>query len=159
MLELAKEQASKALIVDFRTDILYGYDVDGMYYPRNFATVGFGLCPTDELIALADKLRIKEGYSSVLPPSYRDYGSKEFDTSGYFDFYFGINLRDAPDVDNYIECIINTDKADDHRSYLIPLSKDAKEEAWRILDAQFQKELGKGCTELLEESQKELKED
>lgn len=152
MVELTKEQVAKALEVDSGGDIIYGHDVDGMYYPRKFATVSFCLKSTDILIELADKLRLEAGHLSVLPPAYRDYGGESYDYDGYYNFYYGLNLRNGPSVDNYIECVVQSTAEDDEHSYLIPLSNDAKEEAWKVLDPQLKDAYGMGCAELLEES-------
>ena len=149
--ELKKEDVAKALVVDFSVELDYGHSVDGTHYPRAFATVSFGLHATETLFDLADKARIDAGYDPCCP-------GPEYD--GYYSFYYGLNLHDGQSVDSYIEFVVCDSNQDDNdHSYLIHVAEDAKEEAWKVLDPQFKKELGKGCAELLEEARKELEGD
>ena len=132
MKTVSKLVISRNIKIDFEEDFLYGQDQMYNSYPVVFPTVMFFLEETDGLM--------EEAMAAVNDETFHPGR-----------FYVGICGLPDRKVENSINF---DDEGDD--AWAIDLSEDEQKELWEALDAQCREKLGKGCEELLKESEAQM---
>lgn len=134
-------------------EIIYGYDQVCINHPELFATVNFYLNSTVTLDKIIDQMRIEKGLLPVLP----DDDCGDWDDSGWYDFYVGLNDFSETHVDSAIMAVIRCENADDNESvYYIDLTPEEQHIVYSVLNEMCQNELGKTCEDLLREARESM---
>lgn len=122
-------------------------------YPVRFPTVTIALSDTTALCKLADEIREEAGFLPMFP----DDESKEYDSSGWYNFYICLNGFSDTMVSNSIEAVVQSEFAEDNeQSYDIPLTEAEQIAVYNEVDKQLKERFYTSCEELLEESRQEM---
>lgn len=146
-------EASKAIWLD--NDGYWYFSSDQAYidYPVRFPTVTIALSDTMALCKLADAVREEAGFLPMFP----DDESKEYDSSGWYNFYICLNGFNDTMVDNSFEAVVQSEFADDNeQSYYIPLTEAEQIAIYNEVDKQLKERFGTSCEKLLEEARQEM---
>lgn len=146
------------VFVDFGGEVLYGSGQEYVNYPVRFGTVEFELMASEELVRLADRIRVDNGYRPM--HAMDGYTDDTCDNEGWYDFYVGISSHRPGRTDNCIEfCVVNADSEDNEDHYSIDLTEEEQEFLYARLDEECRRYLGQSCEELLAEAVKKMEEE
>lgn len=138
---------------DLHEEIMYGYDQVCINHPEVFATVNFYLNSTVGLDRIVDQMRIEKGFLPVLMQE--DYS--EYDDTGWYNFYIGLNEFNETHVDSAIEVIVQCPNSEDNEDvYYIDLTPDEQRMIYDVLNDACVSYLGKSCEDLLNEAHEEM---
>lgn len=148
----------EAIQLDSHAEVMYGSDEIFDTYPCRFPTVEFQLMATDELVEVADRIRLDKGYKPMHP---RDGRTDDVDSDGWYDFYVDISKLPGDNqpcqIDSCITFIVvNSDSDDNEDMYEISLTDDERLAVYEILNQQCRKYEGKTFAELLDEAEREM---
>lgn len=146
-------EANKAIWIDNDGYWNYGSDQAYVDYPIRFPIVTIALSDTCALCRLADAIRVEAGFLPMFP----DDESKEYDDSGWYNFYVDLNGFNDTMLDNSIEAIVQSEWADDNeQSYSIPLTEAEQIAVYNEIDKQLKERFDTSCEKLLEEARQEM---
>ena len=146
-------EASKAIWLD--NDGYWYFSSDQAYidYPVRFPTVTIALSDTMALCKLADAVREEAGFLPMFPND----ESKEYDSSGWYNFYVSLNGFADTMLDNSIEAVVQSEYADDNeQSYYIDLTEAEQIAVYNEIDKQLKERFYTSCERLLEEARREM---
>ena len=144
------------ILVDMESEILYGAEQMNVSFPIRFPTVNIPLRDMGGLYDIADKIRMKLDHLPMLPQT-KDADEEDYDADGWYDFYVGIKrLPDGDKLDSCICFTVDSCASDDGQEYIINLSAQEQENVYAALNASVEATMGKSCSSMLDEAQKEM---
>ena len=140
---------ANAIAVDFSEGYDTGWDQEGMYYPRVFATVRFQLVDTAILCAIAERVCKDEGIS---------FKNDVTQTADVW-YQFSIGLNDC--TDSKLDTCIMFDVIDADSSYIkeggvIDLSESEQALIFNRLNEECVSRLNRSCEDLLAEARAKM---
>lgn len=111
--------------IDLGSDYEPNYDVATIEGIGRVATVDYDLAITDNLIKLADEIRVAKGYE----PLWNNWNS-----DGWYNFYVWVEDVDGGRLHSSIYCTANNTPDDDYAEYYIDFTEEEAKWIYEALD-------------------------
>lgn len=111
--------------IDLNRDYEPNYDIATIEGIGRVATVDYDLAITDNLIKLADEIRVAKGYEPLWDNWHSD---------GWYNFYVWVEDANGGQLHSSIYCTVNNTPDDDYAEYYIDFTEEESKWIYEALD-------------------------